>query len=120
MLDDSKLFEALFNEDRFLRLLGALEYDPDLPVPKSNHRHFLKNVVVYKEIIPFSNRDIVAKIHQTFKIQYLKDTVLPRYLDDPTFNTLNTIIYFNNLEIIKCIREDEKFLTQLYVVTCCN
>lgn len=88
--------------------------DPDLPVLKANHRRYLNQIVVFKEVVPFSNRTIINKIHQTFRVQYLKDIVLPRYLDDQTFNTLSTIIFFNNTEIVKAIREDYLFLDKLF------
>lgn len=68
---------------------------------------------MFKEVIPFESPELISKIHQTFRIQYLKDVVLPRHLDDPTFGTLNSWIGFNNVEIVRFIQSDEKFLNQV-------
>lgn len=78
-----------------------------------DHRKYLKSGVVFKEVVPFENPELVTKIHQTFRIQYLKDVVLARTLDDATFGTLNSFIFFNNVEIVTSIQNDTRFLTQL-------
>lgn len=83
--------------------------------PKLEHRKYLQNSVVFKEVVPIRNADILKKIHQTFRIQYLKDVILPRLLDDMTFATINSIIYFNNVEIVDHLYKDTTFLTELYV-----
>jgi protein phosphatase-4 regulatory subunit 3 len=118
MLDDNRLYDTLFSEKYINKLMGALEYDPDLPIliGKANHREYLTKVVVYKQVVPFTNKETYSKIHQTFKIQYIKDTVLPRNLDDQTFQSLSTIILLNNQEIAKMIMEDTEFCTSLFLI----
>lgn len=34
--------------------------------------------VVFKEVVPITNTEVVARIHQTYRIQYIKDVILPR------------------------------------------
>lgn len=114
LINDTSLYDLLFSDDFIMDLMGALEYDPELPSPVL-HRKFLSKQVVFKEVVPFQNKEIIAKIHQTYRIQYLKDVVLPRILDDPTFATLNSIIYFNNVEIVSHIQNDSNFLSHLYL-----
>lgn len=58
-------------------VIGCLEYDPDLATPQQ-HRSFLSTAVVFKEVVPITSADVLAKIHQTYRIQYLKDVILPR------------------------------------------
>lgn len=82
---------------------------------KLEHRKYLQSSVVFKEVVPIRNADILKKIHQTFRIQYLKDVILPRLLDDMTFATINSIIYFNNVEIVDHLYKDTTFLIELYV-----
>jgi protein phosphatase-4 regulatory subunit 3 len=65
-------------------------------------------------VIPFNNEELVKKIHQTFRIQYLKDVVLPRVLDDATFASLNSLIFYNQLEIITALRNDKIFFQELF------
>lgn len=54
------------------------------------------------------------KIHQTYRIIYLKDTVLPRALDDATYSTLNSLIFFNNVDIVSQIQSDTRFLSEVF------
>lgn len=53
---------------------------------------------------------VQKKIHQTYRLQYMKDVVLARILDDSTFNVLNSCIIFNQIDIINHIQSDERFL----------
>ena len=61
-----------------------------------------------------------ATIHQTYRIQYLKDTVLPRMLDDGTFSTINTFVILSQNEIVQSLYKDKTFLKQLYVAGYCG
>jgi len=125
LYNDTNLYDVLFSDELIIQLIGVLEYDPEVNVviPNSTsttmrnripHREYLTKHVVYKEVVPFKNTELVSKIHQTYKIQYIKDVILPRYLDDPTFATLNSILFFNNVEIVSIIQNDEAFLSELF------
>jgi protein phosphatase 4 regulatory subunit 3 len=50
------------------------------------------------------------KIHYTYRLQFLKDVVLARALDDSTFNVLNSCILFNQIDIIQYVQLDAHFL----------
>jgi len=113
LLNDATLFETLFNDQYIFGVLGALEYDPELSV-RVKHRHYIKNQVVFKQIAPFRSPDVLNKIHQSFRLQYVKDVVLPRALDDPTFGTINSLIFINNVEIVDVIQYDETFLRTVF------
>ena len=78
--------------------VGALEYDPELYL-QQHHRDFLREKVVFKEVVPIADPALRAKIHQTYRLAYLKDVVLPRVLDDATFATFSSLILFNNVEV---------------------
>ena len=58
-------------------VVGALEYDPDLKAPQP-HRQFLNTCVAFKEVVPIQDPAILGKIHQTYRLQYIKDVILPR------------------------------------------
>ncbi|KAG2381392.1 hypothetical protein C9374_006381 [Naegleria lovaniensis] len=113
-LDDSDIHDILLSPNNIMKLIGVLEYDPDLPTKKANHRNYLQNVVVFKEVIPFNNPTILEKIHQTFRIQYIKETILASIIDDQTFGALSTIIARNNIAIITAIRDDQEFLKKVF------
>ncbi len=58
--------------------------------------------------------NIRSKIHQTYRLLYLKDVVLARVLDDPTFGILNGFVFFNQVDIINHIQNNEAFLIELF------
>ncbi|KAG2450841.1 hypothetical protein HYH02_004675 [Chlamydomonas schloesseri] len=113
MLNDSSVLEEMLKEEHVMDVLGALEYDPDVKQPQK-HREFLQSHVQFKEVVPITNAQILAKIHQTYRIQYLKDVILPRSLDDATYATLSSLALFNNMEVVGALMADGAFLPQLF------
>ncbi|KXZ50897.1 hypothetical protein GPECTOR_14g145 [Gonium pectorale] len=113
MLNDSSVLEEMLREEHVMDVLGALEYDPDVKQPQK-HREFLQSHVQFKEVVPITNPQILAKIHQTYRIQYLKDVILPRSLDDATYATLSSLALFNNMEVVGSLVNDSAFLPQLF------
>jgi len=113
LLNDTSLIETLFNDQYIFGVLGSLEYDPELAAPLK-HRHYIKEQVVFKQIAPLRSPELLVKIHQCFRLQYVKDVVLPRALDDPTFGTINSLIFINNVEIVDAIQRDDKFLNIVF------
>jgi protein phosphatase 4 regulatory subunit 3 len=49
-------------------------------------------------------------VHHTYRLQFLKDVVLARAIDDATFNVLNSCIVFNQIDIINYVQNDPNFL----------
>ena len=66
--------------------------------------------------IVIEDQNIQRKIHRTYRLQYLKDVILGRALDDSTFSVLNTCIIFNQIEIINHIQQDGQFLKELVLL----
>ncbi|TEA21751.1 Uncharacterized protein C8034_v005405 [Colletotrichum sidae] len=116
LLNDTSIIEKAVSDDCVLGVVGALEYDPDFPSHKANHRHWLGNKGRYKEVVPIDNPAIRTKIHQTYRLQYLKDVVLARILDDPTFSVLNSLIFFNQVDIVTHLQENAPFLNDLFTI----
>ncbi len=57
---------------------------------------------------------IKKKIHYTYRLQYLKDVVLARILDDPTFSVLNSLIFFHQVDIVQHLQANSAFLKELF------
>lgn len=68
------------------------------------------------QVVKIADSDIRDKIHQTFRLQYLKDVVLARILDDPTFSILNSLIFFNQVDIVNYLQQDEDYLRELFTL----
>jgi len=88
--------------------------DPEFADRRPHHREYLENNCTFKQVVPITNDEVTSKIHQTFKLLYLKDVVLPRVLDDNTFGSINSYVYFNNVDIVDKLRQDSDFLNELY------
>ncbi|KAL8244483.1 hypothetical protein R6Q59_010741 [Mikania micrantha] len=112
LLNSPPIFEKIFSDELIMDIVGCLEYDPD--VPHIHHRNFLKEHVVFKEAIPIKDPLTLSKIHQTYKISYLKDVVLARVLDEATLASLNTIIHSNNGMVVTMLKDDSTFIKELF------
>ncbi|KAM3084205.1 Platinum sensitivity protein [Clarireedia jacksonii] len=116
LLNDNSIIEHIVEDEVVLGVVGALEYDPDFPSHKANHRHWLGKEGRYKEVVRIDDDQVRKKIHHTYRLQYLKDVVLARILDDPTFSVLNGLIFFNQVEIVQHLQTNAPFLKELFGV----
>ena len=64
--------------------------------------------------MPIHDPAIKKKIHSTWRLLYLKDVVLARILDDPTFSVLNSLIFFNQVDVISHLQSNTGFLEELF------
>eukprot|EP00658_Telonema_sp_P-2_P026647 TRINITY_DN2077_c0_g1_i2.p1 TRINITY_DN2077_c0_g1~~TRINITY_DN2077_c0_g1_i2.p1 ORF type:complete len:788 (+),score=157.31 TRINITY_DN2077_c0_g1_i2:262-2625(+) len=113
MLNDNCLLETLLSEDYIMRVIGVLEYDPELRT-RTPHREYLTKTAVYKEVIPIHDDKVRINTHQNFRVMYLKDVILAKYLDDHTFSTLSTLVYFNSVDIVDRLQGDSGFMDNLF------
>lgn len=95
-------------------LTCALLDDPEYPQYKASYREFLTETTRFKEVVKIQDPGILAKIHQTYRLLYLKDVILARVLDDPTFNILNSLLFFNQIDIIGHVQSNEAFLRSIF------
>ncbi|KAJ8444936.1 hypothetical protein Cgig2_029130 [Carnegiea gigantea] len=112
MLNSPQIFEKIFGDEFIMDIIGCLEYDPE--VSHVRHRDFLEQHVVFKEAIPIKDPVVLSKIHQTYRVGYVKDVVLPRVLDDATAASLNSIVHANNGVVISLLKEDSTFIRELF------
>ncbi|KAF7332496.1 SMK-1 domain-containing protein [Mycena kentingensis (nom. inval.)] len=110
LLNDHNLYEHILSDELFPGVVGILEYDPEFPLYKASYRDFITNQACFHEPIPLGDATLQRKIHHTYRLQFLKDVVLARVLDDSTFNVLNSCIIFNQIDIINHIQSDQSFL----------
>ncbi|KAJ6718565.1 ATP SYNTHASE GAMMA-RELATED [Salix purpurea] len=113
MLNSPQIFEKIFGDELIMDVIGSLEYDPDISHIQ-HHRNFLKEHVVFKEAIPIRDPHVLSKIHQTYRVGYLKDVVLARILDEGTVANLNSIIHANNAVVVSLLKDDSTFIQELF------
>lgn len=105
LLNKNALFEIMFSDELIFDVIGVLEYDPSLPQP-AKHRDYLRNTAKFKEVIPISNKKLLNKIHQTFRVQYIQDVILPTpsVFEENMLSTLGSFIFFRKVEIVTMIQ----------------
>ncbi|KAK0520198.1 Platinum sensitivity protein [Tilletia horrida] len=116
MLNDNAIFEHILQDDVFLGVVGMLEYDPEYPRSKASYRDYLSDPSRYRKVVEIKDEGIVRKIHQTYRLLYLKDVILARVLDDPTFSILNSFVFYNQVDIVSYCISNEGFLTELFEI----
>ncbi|KAK6372208.1 Platinum sensitivity protein [Lithohypha guttulata] len=116
LMNDNSVIEHLVTDDIILGVVGALEYDPDFPTHKANHRQYLSDESRFKQVVEIRDEVIRRKIRQTWRLQYLKDVVLARILDDPTFGVLNSLIFFYQIDIVQHLQSNGPFLKELFSI----
>ena len=104
-LNKSPLLDILLSDDLIMEVIGCLEYDPSKAEP-IRHREYISTKATFKEVIPFDNVDLVNKIHQTYKVQYIQDVILPApsVFEENSLATLNSFIFLNKVEIANLIQ----------------
>uniref|UniRef100_G3WMW8 Protein phosphatase 4 regulatory subunit 3B n=1 Tax=Sarcophilus harrisii TaxID=9305 RepID=G3WMW8_SARHA len=104
-LNKATLFEVMFSDECIMDVVGCLEYDPALAQPK-RHREFLTKTAKFKEVIPITDSELRQKIHQTYRVQYIQDIILPTpsVFEENFLSTLTSFIFFNKVEIVSMLQ----------------
>lgn len=97
-------------------LTPACSDDPEFPRLKASYRDYLSDPTRFRQVVEISDPTILAKIHQTYRLLYLKDVILARVLDDPTFSILNSFIFFHQVDIVNYCSTNEAFLHRLFII----
>ncbi|XP_043720303.1 serine/threonine-protein phosphatase 4 regulatory subunit 3-like isoform X2 [Telopea speciosissima] len=113
LLNNPQIFEKIFGDELIMDIIGSLEYDPEIRHVQ-HHRAFLKEHVVFKEAVPIKDHVVLSKIHQTYRIGYIKDAIFPRVLDEATVANLNSIIHANNAVVVSLLKDDNTFIQELF------
>ncbi|KAJ2683788.1 Platinum sensitivity protein, partial [Coemansia spiralis] len=113
LLNDSSILEYISRDENIIGMVGMLEYDPHRSVEPGTHRSFLRDSTRFRQVVPIRDADILAKIHQTFRLQYLKDAVLPSIADEGTLPVINTLICFNQVQISNYVHSNRAFADEL-------
>ncbi|EDL20553.1 mCG64727, isoform CRA_a [Mus musculus] len=114
-LNNTRLFNIMFSDEFFMDIVGCLEYDPALDQPKQ-YREFLTQNSKFKEVIPIIHSQLRQKIQQTYRMQYVHDIMLPTpsIFQTNLLSDITTMIFFNKINIITMIQEDENFLLEVF------
>mmetsp|Transcript_85185 Transcript_85185/g.227215 ORF Transcript_85185/g.227215 Transcript_85185/m.227215 type:complete len:371 (-) Transcript_85185:607-1719(-) len=107
MLNEPVVIERLLADQHVANTLGILEYDPDyadLAERRTRYRDYLHRAQLFKTAVPIRCASTLAKIHLTFRLAYLKDVVMARYIDDGCLATLRDMMTANKARPPRCTR----------------
>lgn len=101
----------LFNEPSIIQLVASdekvfedccccLEYDPDLR-EKANHRWFIRDRLRFRTVIEIEDEELVESIHKSFRVTFIRDTLLRPTMDESSLSTLSSLLTFTHADIIK-------------------
>ena len=120
-LNRVELFEEMFEQDTIFDVVGVLEHDPSSQA-HVKHRDYLRTQANFKEVVPFSNQKLLEKIHQTYRMQYIQDVMLPApsVFEENLLSTLSSLIYFNKSTIVSMIQVQLVQLRDKLRCDCCS
>jgi len=95
-------------------LASPLTDDPEFPKLKASYRSFLTSTTRFRQAVELKDASIRAKIHQTYRLLYLKDVVLARVLEESTMNIINSMIFFNQNDIVQHVQGNEELLVDIF------
>ncbi|GKY97736.1 hypothetical protein MPSEU_000731800 [Mayamaea pseudoterrestris] len=101
LLNEPAILELIVTEATlFEQVCSCLEYDPDLR-EKANHRWFLRERARFRTVVPMEDDDLVGAIHRSFRVSYLRDTLLRPTMDESTLSTLTSLQTFTHADVVK-------------------
>ncbi|AET40816.1 Psy2p Ecym_6445 [Eremothecium cymbalariae DBVPG len=113
LYNQREILELLIDDDHYLGVVGILEYDTEYPDCKANHRRCLQETkTTFKEVIPLNDENMRQTIKKTFRLQFLKDVVLVRFLDDHSSNLITDVMLNYQTTIIHFLQKG-RFIDEL-------
>ncbi|KAJ9060478.1 Platinum sensitivity protein [Entomophthora muscae] len=113
-INDGRILEAVVRDDFILILAGILENDPDLPGMKLGYRKYLEDASRFRQVIEISSPEILRRIHESFRLSYLKETVLSRSLDESLGSRLAALIGRRNRDVINFMVTHNDYLGRVF------
>lgn len=118
LLNKTSLLEILFSDELIYDVVGCLEHDPSATDCR-RHREYLNSKANFHEVIPITNTNLLNKIHQTYRVQYIQDVILPTpsVFEENMLSTLSSFVFFNKVDIVDMIQV--RFSLSFYVIFVC-
>ncbi|KAF9905386.1 Platinum sensitivity protein [Linnemannia zychae] len=115
-LGDLNIMEEIIKDETFVGCIGMLEYEPDLLDQKSYYREMYTHRANFKQVVPFNDSQTEVLIHQVFRLQFLKDVILFKHMEEVSRTLLDTIINRKATRIVQKLLGDRQFLMALFDV----
>lgn len=101
LLNDPSIIELIVSDELiFEEVCATLEYDPDLR-DKANHRWFLRERAKFRTVVLMEDEELISAIHRSFRVNYLRDTLLRPTMDESSLSTLSSLQTFTHADVVK-------------------
>lgn len=101
LLNDPSILEWVVDDTIvFEQVCACFEYDPDLR-EKANHRWFLRECAKFRTVVPMEDQSLIMLIHRSFRVTFLRDTLLRPTMDESSLSTLTSMQTFTHNDVIK-------------------
>ena len=77
------------------------------------HRDFLANELKFKQVVKIEDDSILEAIHLVYRLVYLKDTAIARFIDDQVLANINSLVYVKSGDIVNHIFVNKDILIEL-------
>ena len=105
LMNDPSTIELIITETPiYEQVCSTLEYDPDLR-DKANHRWFLRERAKFRTVVFMENAELVDTIHKSFRVTYLRDTLLRPTMDENSLSTLSSLQTFTHADVVKGVTQ---------------
>ena len=136
LLNEAAAIEWLVSEENMTDTVAMLEYEPAYSAPPSApaassspsssspppaaarhdyhyHRRLLSNTSFLTFSSLSSDPALPAKIRQSYYLQYVKDVLLLRHLDDGALSTLSSMLFLNSVMLISRMNERREWMAEV-------
>ena len=104
-MNDPSTMELIITETPiYEQVCSVLEYDPDLR-DKANHRWFLREQVKFRTVVRMEDDELIDTIHRSFRVTYLRDTLLRPTMDENSLSTLSSLQTFTHADVVKGVTQ---------------
>lgn len=111
LLNSQDILIECLSEANYLSVAGIMEHDPNTSDTLVNvYRTFLSEGDRFKQLVPLNDENILKLIHQTFRLQYFKDVILAKILDEESSAAFILLIRVNHMDIINSIDNNPEVL----------
>lgn len=87
-LNSQEILDSLLSDEYYLDFFSALENDPSIEGKSFKLREVIETQIKYQNVLGILDQKFLAKIHHSYRLQFLKDTALSRCLDEVSAQTL--------------------------------
>lgn len=107
LLNARGIFDELFSVNMCSTVALIFEHDPAHAI-KPDYHTFLQDEDKVKILFPLNDLTLETNIHRVIRIQYFKDVILPRYLDDEVYSNLTILVRSLLFDIVKAFDSNPK------------